>query len=113
MEDGKSYQWFKFSRSTKVEAIGFLIVFYVVYCLFTWRIYYGSLDAFEFIRIFKDSPKDQAQALLISFLYVLGVTAIPSLIYAACIEKNRKERFWRFFRNLSAVFIGLIIFLSL
>ena len=113
MEDGKSYQWFKFSRSTKVEAIGFLIVFYVVYCLFIWKLYYGALDAFEFIRIFKESPKDQAQALLISFLYALGVTAIPSLIYAACITKNRKERFCRFFRNLCVVFAVLIVFLSL
>ena len=113
MDEIKSYQWFKFSRSTKAEAIGFLIVFYVVYCLFIWKLYYGALDAFEFIRIFKESPKDQLQALLIGFLYVLGISGIPSLIYAACIQKNREERFWRFFRNLSVVFVALIVFLSL
>ena len=113
MEEGKSYQWFKFSRSTKAEAIGFLIVFYVVYCLFIWKLYYGAFDAFEFISVFKESPKDQVQAQLISFLYVLGITAIPSLIYAACIKRNREERFWRFFRNFSVVFVVLIVFLSL
>ena len=113
MEERKSYRWFRLSRSTRAEAIGFLIVFYIVYCLFIWKLYYGALDAFEFSRIFKESPKDQVQDQLISFLYVLGVTAIPSLIFAACIKRNREERFWRFFRNLSVVFVVLIVFLSL